>query len=79
MKADGDRIRALVESERARIGRVPATIDTRSDCPFIIRRGGWVYATIDGGTVYELSVGDYFRDGLVLYWQSDSPEWIVDT
>ncbi|MBN1476482.1 hypothetical protein JXA47_07010 [Candidatus Sumerlaeota bacterium] len=47
------------------------------------RYGPWVYREVvtdraSGSTCYELSVGDYGRDGFILCYSQDRTEWVLD-
>jgi hypothetical protein len=37
------------------------------------------YRAYDGGSSFELSFGDYMRDGFSLWWDSDRGDWYKDT
>lgn len=40
--------------------------------------GGWKYRTRENNSVFALSLGDYGRNGFVLFWDSKHGVWYLD-
>lgn len=79
LPAEGDSIIAALEAYRREHGRFPATLAEADLAPRWNRYGGWSYAPRDGGRSWSLQVGEYDRDGFVLYRQAGDENWQWDS
>jgi hypothetical protein len=77
LKRDGNQMVAAVERFRETNGRYPETLAEAGVVPPPTRYGAWGFEW-DGGE-YVLSIGDYGRDGFVLYYSSRNRDWYADT
>lgn len=78
LEPEGDALVAALERHRAETGLYPNTLAAAGIAPGWNDFGGWQYEAIQGGAKYNLSVGDYQKDGFVLYRWSERDEWHWD-
>jgi hypothetical protein len=71
-------IRALEDYRRAH-GRFPDGLDDAGIRPEWNRFGGWSYDVHEGGSRWDISVGDYMDDGFVMHRSSDQADWEWDS
>ena len=77
LEPEGDRCIEAIERFRQANGRYPASLAEASCSPRADTHGRWQYEVWPDGTTFSLKVGDYERDGFVLYLGDDG-KWRVD-
>jgi hypothetical protein len=74
----GDRIIARVEAHKSATGGYPTTLTVAGIPTPYSPYGGWRYWASDDHAQFALALGDYFRDGFLLEYTSQSGNWQVD-
>jgi len=67
-----------LEAYKANNGVYPSDLATAGITLPEAGYGGWKYASLDNNTRFSLSIGDYGRNGFVLYWDSIYGNWTMD-
>ena len=78
LERQGNALRGTVERYRAaHAGRCPASLAEAGVSPerLATRFGRWRYECAPGDSAFALQVGDYGRNGFVLYWSGDHWSW----
>jgi hypothetical protein len=76
LQAQGQVLVDAAERYKAQTGRYPNTVEQAGVATPVSRYGRWQYKTDSGGKSFSLSVGDYERDGFVMYWTDRG--WSID-
>jgi hypothetical protein len=85
LKEQGNQIVAAIETHIEENGDRPSSLDDLELSAELLttRYGPWVYREVvtdrvSGSTCYELSVGDYGRDGFTLSYTQGDTDWYFD-
>jgi hypothetical protein len=70
---------AQIERYRSAHGRYPETLRAAGISQPTYHYSGFAYRLIEGGEAFELSIGDYSRNGFCLFWNSKWGVWYHDT
>ena len=68
-----------LKHERRIRGRYPETLESIGEKAPTTRFGLWVYRCYRQGDAFSLTIGDYGKNGFVLWWDSPSGDWGIDT
>jgi len=78
LKTQGASIVKDIEAFKERHSRFPSSLAELPRPPDSTRYGPWQYSVSKSGGSFELSVGDYGRNGFVLYWRTKKREWFLN-
>ncbi len=75
----GDAIVASIEAWRSSHGTYPDSLEGAGIEAQRSTNGVWEYSVDADRNRFELRMGDYDRDGFVLFWNSTTRAWKMDT
>ena len=77
LKRMGDPVVTQLKAFRAQHGRFPKSLEEAGIQSPQTRYGAFYYTTVPPDDSFMLSVGDYERDGIMVFRQSGADEWGV--
>jgi hypothetical protein len=78
LEAQGTPLVAAIEKYRDSHGVYPPTLEAAGLTPPQTRFRPWRYDLRPDGS-FQIAIGDYGRDGFVLFWTSQNKSWYRDT
>jgi hypothetical protein len=81
LEAQGNELVSAIQAFHAKRGRYPASFEEAGieDQDIATRFGPWAYRPEPDGAGFELTLGDYARDGWTLSWHTKYAQWYWDS